>query len=130
MLDTRKCKVDEKHGLHLTQWLCALRDNGFKPKYFFTDKDFAEVNAIRSTWPDGTVQPKLCLWHALRAIKKHILATSYTKTQKEALQQQVREGEAIEHVEPNAHNNLNMNNDSEPFRIPTIQRAALPEYLH
>src|SRR5205814_7534319 len=61
---------------------------------------------------------------------KHVLATSHTKAQKEALQQQVREGEAIEHVEPNAHNNLNMNNDSEPFQIPTIQRAALPEYLH
>ena len=55
LLDMCKCKVDEKCGLHLTQWLCALRDNSFKPKYFFTDKDFTEVNAIRSTWSDSTV---------------------------------------------------------------------------
>ena len=85
LLDMRKCKVNEKCSLHLTQWLCALCDNGFKLKYFFTDKDFAEVNAIQSTYPDSTMQPKLCLWHALQAIKKHVLVTSYTKTQKEVL---------------------------------------------
>ena len=49
LLDTRKCKADRKRGVQLTAWLCALHNNGFWAKYIFTDKDFAEITAIKAT---------------------------------------------------------------------------------
>jgi hypothetical protein len=64
----------ERRGKVLAQWFQALRSRGFKPKIMFTDKDMAEVDAIRTVWgPDGT-QVKLCLWHTLTAIRKKLLA--------------------------------------------------------
>lgn len=39
------------------------------PSFFFTDKDFAQIQAIKETF--GIV-PSLCLWHMKRAIKKKI----------------------------------------------------------
>ena len=49
LLDTRKCEVSSKRRVQLIAGLCALHDNGFRSKYIFTDKDFAELNAIKAT---------------------------------------------------------------------------------
>ena len=82
-------------------------------------------------WSDGNVRPKLCLFHTLRTIKKYVTATSHTKAQKEAAIHYAREAEAaIEGAEHANHHNLNMNDVSELFRMPTIQRSVLPAYLH
>ena len=39
-------------------------------EYFLTDKDFSQINAAQSTWPDAKIQ--ICLWHAKRALKKKL----------------------------------------------------------
>ena len=39
-------------------------------EYFFTDKDFSQINAAQSTWPNAKIQ--ICLWHAKRALKKKL----------------------------------------------------------
>jgi hypothetical protein len=47
-----------------------MKDRGFNPTFFFTDKDQAEINAIEAIWPsDGPSIVRLCLWHLKRAIK-------------------------------------------------------------
>ncbi len=119
LLDTWKCEVGSKHGVQLTAWLCALCDNGFRSKYIFTDKDFAEINAIKATWPDGSVRPKLCLWHALKSIKKHVLASKKPQP-----------GQPAQEAELADPTNQNMNDILETFQMASIQKAALPEYLH
>lgn len=40
----------------------------FSPKFFLTDKDHGQMNAIRGMG----LQPSLCLWHMKRSIKKKI----------------------------------------------------------
>lgn len=40
----------------------------FNPKFFFTDKDHGQMNAIRRIG----VQPSLCLWHMKKSVKKKI----------------------------------------------------------
>ena len=64
----------ERLGKVLAQWFQALRSRGFKPKIMFTDKDMAEVDAIRTVWGHDGTQVKLCLWHSLTAIRKKLLA--------------------------------------------------------
>ncbi|SAL95591.1 hypothetical protein, partial, partial [Absidia glauca] len=47
-----------------------MKDRGFNPTFFFTDKDQAEINAIEAVWPsEGPSIIRLCLWHLKRAIK-------------------------------------------------------------
>ena len=119
LLDTWKCEVGSKRGVQLTAWLCALRDNGFRSKYIFTDKDFAEINAIKATWPDGNVHLKLFLWHTLKSIKKHVLVSKKPQP-----------GQPAQEAELADPMNQNMNDISETFQMTSIQKAALPEYLH
>lgn len=53
----------------LRQLLLSLRDQWkIRAKITLTDKDFGEINAMRSVWPKAKHQ--LCFWHALRAAKK------------------------------------------------------------
>lgn len=40
------------------------------PKFFFTDKDLAQINAIQSTW--GWDIPRLCIWHLKTALLKRV----------------------------------------------------------
>ena len=50
----------------LQKFLTIFRDQGLQPKFFLTDKDFAQINATRFTWPNAKVQ--LCRWHIKKAI--------------------------------------------------------------
>lgn len=40
----------------------------FNPKFFFTDKDHGQMNAIRRMG----IEPSLCLWHMKKSVKKKI----------------------------------------------------------
>ncbi|ORY45578.1 hypothetical protein BCR33DRAFT_784343 [Rhizoclosmatium globosum] len=51
----------------LTSFLSHLRDHGVSPHTTLSDKDFAEINALKSTWP--LAKHQLCYWHCNRAIK-------------------------------------------------------------
>jgi hypothetical protein len=50
MLDVRK-PCDEVQNVTcteaLTGFFCSIRDKGLHPHYFYTDKDFAEMNAAK-----------------------------------------------------------------------------------
>lgn len=48
-----------------------LKQTGFEPKYFFTDKDMAQINAIEDAFGDDT-KVSLCLWHMQRSIEKKL----------------------------------------------------------
>lgn len=54
-------------GNLLAQFLGELKNRGFTPQFFGTDKDFAEINAIQSVWPEVNIQ--LCFWHVKRAVR-------------------------------------------------------------
>ncbi|KAJ2990392.1 hypothetical protein NUW54_g8481 [Trametes sanguinea] len=54
----------------LERFLHELKARGVEPEYTLTDKDWSEINAMRSVWPDSKHQ--LCFWHALRALKQRL----------------------------------------------------------
>ncbi|CAG8844646.1 9497_t:CDS:2, partial [Gigaspora margarita] len=39
----------------------SVRSHGLNPTYFYTDKDFAKINAAKEAWPNTDIQ--LCQWH-------------------------------------------------------------------
>ena len=45
------------------------------PSIFMTDRDQAQVNAIRETYPSSRVL--YCWWHVLRAIRTHFVITEF-----------------------------------------------------
>ena len=65
----------------LDQFLRPLRDAGFNPTFFGTDKDLSEIAAIGQVWPNTSIQ--LCYWHARRAIRTKLTASRQTNTQGE-----------------------------------------------
>jgi len=50
----------------LTEFFSKFKDLGLTPRYVFSDKDFAQINAAKNVWPNAHVQ--LCLWHIKRSI--------------------------------------------------------------
>lgn len=55
----------------LTNFFQELKKIGLNNiEYFLTDKDFSQINAAQSTWPDAKIQ--ICLWHAKKALKKKL----------------------------------------------------------
>ncbi|CAG8599081.1 3269_t:CDS:2, partial [Ambispora gerdemannii] len=48
----------------LAGFLRSLHNKRLELQYFFTDKNFAEINAAKEVWPSINVQ--LCLWHVER----------------------------------------------------------------
>ncbi|CAG8644022.1 19648_t:CDS:2, partial [Gigaspora rosea] len=78
MLNTTDASDNAQMGLRtksLTGFLRSLCNKGLQPLNFFTDKDFAQINATKEVWPNINVQ--LCLWHIEKAIKEKI--RSYKK---------------------------------------------------
>lgn len=72
----------------LKRFCDQLKRRGVDPEYTLSDKDWAEINAMRAVWPNAKHQ--LCFWHALRAIKKRLCNSSerpgdydYLEAQKE-----------------------------------------------
>jgi hypothetical protein len=62
--------------------LCQfLRLSDLNPTFFGTDKDMAEIFAVRQTWPNVTVQ--LCYWHVRQAIRTKLAASQKKATQNE-----------------------------------------------
>lgn len=67
----------------LKQFLGHLKKCGVNPEFTLTDKDWSEINAMRSTWPDAKHQ--LCFWHALRALKQRLSKTKDTPAMYDAV---------------------------------------------
>src|SRR5436190_1492208 len=60
-----QCKGGIRTGI-LQRFLTIFRNRGLNPTFFLTDKDFAQINAARFTWPHSKIQ--LCKWHIKRAV--------------------------------------------------------------
>ena len=54
----------------LSRFLSALKEEGVRPEFTLTDKDWSEINAMQAVWPDSKHQ--LCFWHGLRAVKQRL----------------------------------------------------------
>ncbi|GBC36468.2 ATP-dependent DNA helicase PIF1 [Rhizophagus irregularis DAOM 181602=DAOM 197198] len=55
----------------LTQWMQALKEQNLRNfPFILTDKDFSEINAAQTVWPQARLQ--LCVWHLRRAIKQRL----------------------------------------------------------
>lgn len=63
----------------LRLFLQDIKSFGLNPKFFGTDKDFAEISAIKLVYPGAFHQ--LCLWHGKRALRQKLADTSKTKPQ-------------------------------------------------
>lgn len=62
--------------LLLQQFLGGLQSRGMNPVFFGSDKDSAQLDAIKMTWPNATIQ--LCYWHVLRAVRAKLADTART----------------------------------------------------
>ena len=59
-------------------FLTIFQNQGVQPLFFLTDKDFAQINAIRFTWPHTKIQ--LCKWHVKRAITTRLSSNKGTRS--------------------------------------------------
>jgi hypothetical protein len=71
------CKEGVRTSI-LQNFLTKFRDQGLQPKFFLTDKDYAQINAARFTWPHTKIQ--LCRWHIKRAITKRLSSNKSTRS--------------------------------------------------
>jgi MULE transposase domain. len=53
------------------------RNPAVKPKWFMSDKDRAQLNSIRSWYPDSKLL--LCWWHVLHAWQQHFVTAHHPK---------------------------------------------------
>ncbi|KAI9064572.1 hypothetical protein FKP32DRAFT_1569691 [Trametes sanguinea] len=67
----------------LERFLGALKDLGVKPEFTLSDKDWSEINAMRSVWPEAKHQ--LCFWHAVRALKQRLCKNKDTPAPYDAI---------------------------------------------
>jgi MULE transposase domain len=67
-IDTDKTAGEGAKQRVLTSWYHALKRSGVDPEFTLSDKDDSEINAMRTVWP--LAKHQLCLWHALRAVKR------------------------------------------------------------
>ncbi len=54
----------------LIAWMKAIHSLGINPQFTLSDKDQLEINALKEVWLCAKHQ--LCLWHVLRALKRHL----------------------------------------------------------
>ena len=64
----------------LRQFLSHIRQAGFSPTFFGTDKDQSEISAVKQVWGEG-VTLQLCYWHAKRALRTKLKDSAVSKTQ-------------------------------------------------
>ena len=85
VFEDNNCKVRRAEAGAITavlaRFLLPLRDSGFDPTFFGTDKDLSEIGAIRQVWPNTSIQ--LCYWHARRAVRTKLTSSRQTNTQGE-----------------------------------------------
>ena len=72
-----KCKEEIRTGI-LQMFLTVFQDQEVQPLFFLTDKDFAQINAVRFTWPYTKIQ--LCKWHVKRAITTRLSSNKATRS--------------------------------------------------
>ncbi|CAG8449799.1 23330_t:CDS:2 [Gigaspora rosea] len=80
MLNTTNASDNAQTGLRtkaLTSFLSSLCNKGLQPWHFYTDKDFAQINAAKEIWPNINIQ--LCLWYVEKAIKEKIKSSKKIK---------------------------------------------------
>lgn len=71
LLSTASSISNQKRTKAIQKWLTALRDKyGIRPKFAHTDKDMAEIAAIRAVWPEAKIQ--ICYWHARKAHRERL----------------------------------------------------------
>ncbi len=51
------------------------RNPSITPEYFMSDKDHAQLNAIKKIYPESAVL--LCWWHVLHSWQQHFVITSF-----------------------------------------------------
>jgi hypothetical protein len=66
-LETGNQNGNGSRSLVITKFLKLLNDRGLNPEFFLSDKDFAQISAIRTVWPLTKIQ--LCRWHIKRAVE-------------------------------------------------------------
>ncbi|CAG8816742.1 39312_t:CDS:2, partial [Gigaspora margarita] len=54
----------------LADFFNSIQSHGLNLSYFYTDKDFAEINAAKEAWPQADIQ--LYQWHIERAITEKL----------------------------------------------------------
>ena len=63
------------------QFLDHIRQAGFRPTFFGTDKGLSEIAAVKQVWGQDGVTPQLCYWHAKRALRMKLKDSSISNTQ-------------------------------------------------
>jgi hypothetical protein len=72
-----QCKERIRTGV-IQKFFTIFQNQGLQPKFFLTDKDFAQINVIRFTWPQCKIQ--LCKWHVKRAIITRLSSNKSTRS--------------------------------------------------
>ncbi|CAI2188574.1 13551_t:CDS:2 [Funneliformis geosporum] len=61
----------------IAKFLEEFRARGISPQFFLTDKDFAQISAGQTVWPNAKIQ--LCHWHLRRAVETKLKETHLPK---------------------------------------------------
>lgn len=79
LLSTASSIADKKRTIALTKFLQAVRDNyHVNPRFNHVDKDFAEIAALKTVWPDAKIQ--ICWWHLKRALNQRTCKAKLSTT--------------------------------------------------
>ncbi|CAG8797972.1 20949_t:CDS:2, partial [Gigaspora margarita] len=78
LLTTANAIIDGIHTKMITHFFDKLYHIGINPTFVITDKDSAQISAVKMIWPDAYIQ--LCLWHLKRAIKRQLGLKKKPKT--------------------------------------------------
>ncbi|CAG8678213.1 23664_t:CDS:2, partial [Gigaspora margarita] len=77
LLTTTTAIIEKARTSMITMFLEKLNCKGVKPKFILTDKDIAQIHAIKTVWPTSYIQ--LCYWHLKKAIQKQLATTKTPK---------------------------------------------------
>ena len=78
LLTTATAIIDDVRTKMITHFFDKLYHIGINPTFVMTDKDSAQISAVKTIWPDAYIQ--LCLWHLKRAIKRQLGLKKQPKT--------------------------------------------------
>ena len=79
MLVKNQIGVKDAQSNAVMKFLKELKDRGLRPRFFHTDKDWSQINAIRTLWPEDCYV-RLCAWHRSRSVRMLILSLHISET--------------------------------------------------
>jgi MULE transposase domain len=83
LLTTTTAITEGARTTFLVKFLDGLRQKGVNPRFAMTDKDPAQIRAVKTVWSSTYIQ--LCYWHLKKAVKKQMASTKRPQVMRYAM---------------------------------------------